>query len=85
MDKSWIDKNLIAIPMEEMSAPITGRIARVDYWWLVKDGHVYKTKFSNAFQCNKDRRVVDSVYAEAIHGSGFTVANIPVAYIEQRR
>lgn len=84
MNKSWIDKNLIAVPIEEVSTPKTGRVARVDYWWLVKDGQVFKTKYSNAFQCNKDRRVVDKIYEEVIRDHGFSAVNISIAYIEQR-
>ena len=84
MNKSWIDKNLIAVPIEEVSTPKTGRVARVDYWWLVKDGQVFKTKHSNAFQCNKDRRVIETVYAQMIRDDGFSVINIPVAYVEPR-
>lgn len=84
MNKSWIDKNLIAVPMGEVSTPKTGRVARVDYWWLAKDGQVFKTKRGNAYQCNKDRRVVDKIYEEAIRDHGFLAVNIPVAYVEQR-
>lgn len=84
MGKSWIDKNLIAIPMGDVLQPKTGLVARVDYWWLEKDAHLYKTKGSNAFQCNKDRRVIETVYAQMIRDDGFSVINIPVAYVEQR-
>ncbi|MGK2894946.1 hypothetical protein [Klebsiella michiganensis] len=84
MGKSWIDKNLIAIPMSDVLYPKTGLVARVDYWWLEKDGHLYKTKGSNAFQCNKDRRVIDMVYGKLIKESGFSAIHIPVAYVEAR-
>ena len=84
MDNSWVDKNLTSISVSDVTKPLTGRIARVDYWWLEKDGQVFKTKHSNAFQCNKDRRVIETVYAQMIRDDGFSVINIPVAYVEPR-
>ena len=84
MNKSWVDKNLIAIPIEGITKPLTGRVATVDHWWLEKDGHVYKTKRGNSYQCNRDRRIVDMVYEKLIKESGFTALQIPVAYVEAR-
>ncbi|HGL3854410.1 TPA: hypothetical protein ACKE3U_003736 [Klebsiella aerogenes] len=84
MDKSWIEKNLSAVPVEEVLTPKTGMVARVNYWWLEKDGHVFKAKRGVAFQCNEDRRVFDMIYEKAIRDEGFSVIHIPVAYVIQR-
>jgi hypothetical protein len=84
MNEPWIEKNLVAISVEDITKPISGRVATVNHWWLEKDGQVYKTKRGNAYQCNRDRRVVDKVYEKLIKESGFSTIHIPVAYVEAR-
>lgn len=85
MDEKWVIKHLIAVPVEDVMKPITGRVARVDYWWLEKDGCVYRAKSFGTYQCNRDRRIVETVYGKLIKESGFTARHIPVAYVEARQ
>ncbi|HBQ4438804.1 TPA: hypothetical protein MCY13_001898 [Klebsiella pneumoniae] len=55
----------------------------MDAWWLVKDGHVFKTKHPGNYMFNPDKRVVERVFAKELQ-NGYSVEQLPLAFIEYR-
>ena len=53
MNKSWIDKNLIAVPIEEVSTPKTGRVARVGAF---RKGHTITAEHRALMEAGKAER-----------------------------
>lgn len=85
MSVERLTQHLTAVPLSDITCPVSGRIAYVDHWFLSKDGTVYKAKYSGAFQCNRNRKIVDVVYGKLISEFGFSSIKIPVAYLEPRQ
>ncbi|WP_141769548.1 hypothetical protein [Klebsiella pneumoniae] len=53
MNKSWIDKNLIAVPIEEVSTPKTGHVARVGAF---RKGHTITAEHRALMEAGKAER-----------------------------
>lgn len=74
---------LIPIPKSNVTVPRSYRVAIMDAWWLVKDGHVFKTKHPGNYMFNPDKRVVERVFTKELQ-NGYSVEQLPLAFIEYR-
>lgn len=66
----------------DITTPRNGAEVLLDNYWLTKDGMYFKSKLGGAHQCNRDKRVVDAVYAKLL-SSGYECTLIPIAYIKR--
>ena len=69
-------------PLSDITDPKDGAITCINNYWLTKDGNAFKSKKTGAFQRNRDKRVVDHVYADLLK-SGYEITFIPIAYISE--
>ncbi len=66
----------------DITTPRNGAEVLLDNYWLTKDGMYFKSKLGGTHQCNRDKRVVDAVYANLL-SSGYECTLIPIAYIKR--
>lgn len=67
-----------AYNMEELLKPSDNSTVKMDMYWIVKDGNVYRHKITKVWQCNKHKTVVDEI-AKNIDGT--EVVFLPYAYV----
>ena len=82
------DSRFRKIPIEEVTTPVNGRIAYVNYWWAVTDDgevlfYVGPNGRSNTPQCNRDKAVVEHCIGN-MEMQAVDAIQIPVAYLEPR-
>lgn len=77
-----MEKFIKPFPLTDITTPRNGAEILLDNYWLTKDGMYFKSKRGGTHQCNRDKRVVDKVYAELL-SSGYECTHIPVAYIKR--
>ena len=75
-----IESVIEPFPLSDITNPKDGAITYMNNYWLTKDGNAFKSKRGGSFQCNKDKRVVEHVYAEQL-SNGYEVTFIPIAYV----
>jgi hypothetical protein len=76
-----IEEFIKPFPLVDITTPRNGAEVLLDNYWLTKDGMYFKSKLGGAHQCNRDKRVVDAVYANLL-SSGYECTLIPIAYIK---
>lgn len=74
---------LMPIAISEVTVPRSYRVAIVNAWWLVKDGHVFRTKFPGNYIFNPDKGVVERVFGKQLK-DGYSVEQLALAFIEYR-
>lgn len=77
-----MEKFIKLFPLADITAPRNGTEVLLDNYWLTKDGMYFKSKRAGTHQCNRDRRVVDTVYANLL-SSGYECTLIPITYIKK--
>ncbi|WP_316371245.1 hypothetical protein [Enterobacter cloacae] len=77
-----MEKFIKPFPLSDIKTPRNGAEILLDNYWLTKDGMYFKSKRGGTHQCNRDKRIVDRVYADLL-ASGYECTYIPVAYIER--
>lgn len=70
-------------PLTEITEPKDGATICMNHYWLTKCGNAFKAKKTGVFQRNRDKRVVEHVYAEELK-NGYEITFIPIAYISER-
>jgi hypothetical protein len=82
------DSRFRKVPIEEITTPVNGRIAYVNYWWAVTDDgdvlfYIGPKGRCNTPQCNLNKTVVEHCIGN-MEMQGVSACHIAVAYLEPR-
>lgn len=69
-----------ATPINELLVPSEGSTVKMNMYWIVKDGNVFRHKITKVWQCNKNESIVKMI-ANTVDGA--EVVFMPYAYIKE--